>query len=514
MEKNILRSRVGEREDRSVIRFLSSIEDDRAIFDDDVVGTEVHDLMLYACGILSFDELRAILGALEKVRREGNSLLADAGSLPYEDVHPVVEARVIKLIGLDIGGKLHSARSRNDQVNVDARLKVRRDLLELLGGLDRLAAALLSRAGELSSLPAPLYTHLQPAQTGVFGHYFLHYCAGVLRSVERLQEAFRRVNQNPLGACAVGGTSFPIDRRVTTVLLGFDSSLRNSLDAVSARDCFLEVLADLAILAADLSRLAEDLILFSSHEFGFVELSDDYSSTSSALPQKKNPDTLELVKGKAGEFAGKFVQVFSTVKGTPSGYVRDFQEVKPPLFSALESMKLLVSVTRGAVLSLKVVPSRMEVTLRGGKLNALDIAEFLVQEHGLSFRQAHECVGNLIGANPAAPLEEVLTSGAIEEFVARQYHKEVSVDQEALSRHFDPLYCLNRRKSAGSPNPSDVAEQVEAFSSWRAHLRKRTSELVDKLKAAEKLRGELVDAALAGDEPLLLDKLEKSMNRA
>ncbi|MHA1734149.1 MAG: argininosuccinate lyase [Promethearchaeota archaeon] len=499
MKKNLLRSRLGEKLEESVIEFLSSLNEDREIFDEDILGTEVHNIMLYRVGVITFEELGAILSSLERIRNDRDSILENLNWTSFEDIHPVIENAVIEEIGIEIGGKLHSGRSRNDQVNMDMRLKARHLILDLLANLILFSETLLSLAEKYKSVPAPLYTHLQPAQIGVFGHYLLYYFSQNQRTIDRLLETIKRVNQNPLGACAVGGTSFPIDRELTTRLLNFDSMVENSLDAVSSRDVFVEILANLSILSTDLSRIAEDLIIFSSQEFGFVELDDSFSSVSSVMPQKKNPDPVEIIRGRSGDLIGRLMGVLTTVKGTPSGYVRDFQVIKPALFDALHSAISQVEVINGVFSTLKLREKSMERGVKGGKLNALDIAEFLVKDVGLSFREAHMCVGSLIRDGQDGEISAVLSKSRLEAEISRVTGKVVELPGKELDKFFSLEHCLDERISRGSPNLAEISRQISLFTSLLDDRKALVREMKIRLSESNARLEKTVSLAISGD---------------
>ncbi|MDQ4056019.1 MAG: argininosuccinate lyase, partial [Thermoproteota archaeon] len=312
------------------LKFLSSIDIDQGILNYDIIGSEAHSMMLYDIGILSMPELKKILRALEDIKKNPSQLKIDS----FEDIHESLEAFVIKQAGIDAGGKMHTGRSRNDQVILDIRMKVRDDINNICLAIIDLIDSLLEKATENKESVMPMYTHLQQAQIGTFSHYLLSYSDALFRDMDRLYITYGRNNQSPLGACAIGGSTINIDRRTTAVFLGFDGLIRNSVDATSSRDALIEYTSGISIFMTTLSRLAEDFILWSTTEFGYLEISDEYSSTSSAMPQKKNPDPLELVRAKASSVLGNLVSILSIVKALPSGYSRDLQELKPHLWRA------------------------------------------------------------------------------------------------------------------------------------------------------------------------------------
>ncbi|HDJ04413.1 MAG TPA: argininosuccinate lyase, partial [Candidatus Bathyarchaeota archaeon] len=338
MGKGIYRARLGKAPNKKIVKFLSSIEDDYRIFEADIEGTEAHNIMLYEQQVLSRRDLVRILSSLEKLKREYESGKVKIKP-EYEDVHEFIETYVIRDVGIEAGGKLHTGRSRNDQVALDIRMVLRWALIEVGEGILHLTYSLLKKAEEHKETLMPLYTHTQHAQVGTLGHYLLAYVDILLRDLERLDSCYRRVNLSPLGAGPIGGTSIPIDRMRTASLLGFDGVVENTIDAVSSKDVEIESLSILANLMSTLSRIAEDLILWSSSEFSFIELADEYSSTSSIMPQKKNPCTLELVRGRTGRVFGALNGVLNIVKGLTTGYNRDLQEVKHHLWAGIDAVK-------------------------------------------------------------------------------------------------------------------------------------------------------------------------------
>ncbi|MCK4383995.1 MAG: argininosuccinate lyase, partial [Candidatus Lokiarchaeota archaeon] len=289
MGKNLYRAGLDTPLNNNALKFLSSLKEDFWIFEEDIVGTQVHDIMLFEQKILNEIEIRKILVALENIKKkiQNNQIELDGS---FEDIHPFIEKRVIDGIGIEIGGKIHTGRSRNDQISVDLRLKIRKELNSISEELFALVEILLNISKKNINSYLPLYTHLQGGQLGVFSHYINNYIAQILRSLERIEEIYNRVNKNPLGACAIGGTSININRFRTSELLGFDGIAYNSIDAISSRDYIYETLMGLSLLAIQFSRIAEDLIIWSTKEFDFIEIADEYCSVSSVMPQKKNPD--------------------------------------------------------------------------------------------------------------------------------------------------------------------------------------------------------------------------------
>jgi len=458
---SLFRSRLSKEFDDRTARFHTSVVEDLRIFEEDITGTEAHDIMLHERGIIPLKELKKILSALEEIRGEWRAGELTIGP-EYEDVHEYVEGRVIEKIGIEAGGMIHTGRSRNDQVVVDMRLRVREELLELAGGLLDLVEALVSRAEENVETMMVLYTHGQHAQIGTFAHYLLSYADALIRDLQRIIECYGRVNMNPLGAGPVGGTSIAVDRGRTAELLGFDGIVENSIDATSGRDWAVETAAVLAVLMGNLSRAATDLLEWSAVEYGYVELADEYASSSSIMPQKKNPSTLELVRGKTGEAYGALAELMTMVKGVPSGYYQDLQMTKPPLWKTLDAARTSLEVMRGIVSTLGVKGQNMMRRVEGSLTMAVELAETLVTEAGLSFREAYRVTAALVNRTleRGATLKD-LKPRDIRETARKLFGKEVEVTQGLIDEATDPRASLMRRRSLGSPNPVEVRRMIE-----------------------------------------------------
>jgi argininosuccinate lyase len=386
--------RFQEKTAAAVEDFTSSLHFDRRLYRQDIAGSMAHARMLAKQGILAETEAAAIVQGLEEIRRE-----IDAGEFVFdpalEDIHMAIEARLTEKIG-EVGRKLHTARSRNDQVALDVRLYLTEEVEGLFADLSELRRAGARLARLYFGVIMPGYTHLQRAQPVLFPHHLLAYDEMWRRDQARLTESLSRLKVSPLGAAALAGTTFPIDPRFTAEQLGFPEVFRNSLDAVSDRDFILEFLSQAAIIMVHLSRLSEELILWSSSEFGFVEISDAYATGSSIMPQKKNPDVAELIRGKTGRVVGHLMGLLMTVKGLPLAYNRDLQEDKEPLFDAVDTVRASVQLMAGMLAALKLRPERLAAALHGGYLTATDLADYLVNQ-GVPFRTAHEQVGRLVG---------------------------------------------------------------------------------------------------------------------
>ncbi len=379
--------------EKAVEEFTSSLHFDRRLYRHDIRGSMAHARMLAKQGILSAAEAEAIIQGLGEIQQE-----IEEGRFAFdpalEDIHMAVEARLTAKIG-EVGRKLHTARSRNDQVALDVRLYLAEEVEALIEGLSDLRRAGARLARQYFHVLMPGYTHLQRAQPVLFAHHLLAYDEMWRRDQMRLRESLARIRVSPLGAAALAGTTFPIDPHDTAQQVGFPKVFRNSLDAVSDRDFILEFLAQAAIIMVHLSRLSEELILWASAEFGFVALPDAYATGSSIMPQKKNPDVAELIRGKCGRVTGHLMSLLMTVKGLPLAYNRDLQEDKEPLFDAVDTVKASVSLMTGMLGALTLREDRIAQALRGGYLSATDLADYLVQQ-GVPFRTAHEQVGRLV----------------------------------------------------------------------------------------------------------------------
>jgi len=379
--------------DEQVKRFTASVAFDQRLAKYDIEGSLAHARMLAAAGILPRRDLAAIERGLARVRREIEAGTFD-WSLDAEDVHLNIERRLTALVG-DAGKRLHTARSRNDQVVTDLRLWLRDEIDQIVKRIVALERALLEQARRHAGLIMPGFTHLQVAQPVTFGHHLLAYVEMLERDRERLTQARSRVNRMPLGAAALAGTSFKIDRKRVAKDLGFEALAENSLDAVSDRDFAIEFCACAALVMVHLSRLSEELVLWTSPRFGFVRLPDRYCTGSSIMPQKKNPDVAELVRGKSARVIGATVALMTLMKGQPLAYNKDNQEDKEPLFDAVDTVKDSLAVFAGMVAGMEPVPSAMRAAVLEGHATATDLADYLVRK-GIPFRDAHEAVARAV----------------------------------------------------------------------------------------------------------------------
>ena len=431
----------------------ASIGFDKGLYDQDISGSLAHVRMLGASGILSVDEVEAICTGLENVREEivsGNfDFRAD-----LEDIHMNVEARLVEMIG-ETAGRLHTARSRNDQVATDFKLWVRDAIDAADDSLRAVQEMLIDQADAHADWVMPGFTHLQAAQPVTVGHHLLAYVEMFGRDRSRFEDARRRLNESPLGAGALAGTSFPIDREATAKTLGFDRPTANSLDTVSDRDFVLEFLAVAAICAGHLSRLGEELVIWSSAQFRFVQLSDSFSTGSSMMPQKRNPDAAELVRGKTGRIMGAFVTLTTVMKGLPLAYSKDMQEDKEPVFDAAETLMLCLAAAAGMMANVTFDRDRLAAAAGDGYTTATDLADWLVREADVPFREAHHIAGQIVALaeNRSCGLESL----SLEDLT--------SVDGRITDDIFNVLGVDNSvrsRTSYGGTAPENVRAQIAA----------------------------------------------------
>ena len=451
--------------------FLSSLADDERIFAADLAVDRAHVVMLVEQDIVEADTAGEILAALDDIEAGGHGALPDG-----EDVHEAIESAVIDRVGPD-GGKMHTARSRNDEVAACIRYRLREDVLELLGTLAGAREQLLDVARAETETVMPGYTHLQPAQPTTVAHWILSYEQALQRDTARLLDAYERINRNPLGAAAFAGTPFDVDRERTAELLGFDSVAENSMDASATRDFLVETTGAVAGLATTLSQLAEDVIVMASK--GHVELDDDYASTSSIMPQKKNPDTLELVRGRTGDATAGLNGLLTNLKGQPRAYNRDLQRAGRHAWDAIDSVTESVAVAAGAVATADWPADTLEVAATDGFATATGVADLLAMA-GVPFRTAHEVVAEAaagLGPEEDAPDYEALSAVA-EDVLGEPLS--TYIDREALSAALDPAESVAMRDSRGGPAPDAVAEQVSVA---EGGLAADSEALTDRLQA-------------------------------
>ena len=388
-------------EDSFMDKFNSSFNIDQRLWEQDIKGSIAHVSMLSKCHILSSDEAEKIIKALEQIHSEilDGTLLLEG---EFEDIHSFLEYQVTQKAGA-VGKKMHTARSRNDQVALDMKLYVKLSGQEVIKSLKKLISAIEKKSNE-SSFPMPGYTHLQRAQIVTFKYHLMAYYEMLIRDMKRIENALSIMDTCPLGSCALAGTTYPIDREFTAAMLEFEAVQKNTMDSVSDRDYIIEMISAFSIIMMHLSRLSEEFIIFSTKEFDFIALSDAYSTGSSIMPQKKNPDSLELVRGKTGRLYGNLMGILTTMKALPLTYNKDMQEDKQYYFESLDTVIDCITIIEGVVSTLTVKSENMEKATKGGFLNATELADYLVKQ-GIAFRDAHSIVGQVVKHCEAKAME-------------------------------------------------------------------------------------------------------------
>ncbi len=435
--------------DQLVYNFNASISFDQKFYQQDIRGSKAHVTMLAKQGILTEEEKEKILAGLDGILEDVKEGKLEITS-QYEDIHSFVEANLIDRIG-DAGKKLHTGRSRNDQVALDMKLYIRDEIAEIDEELKHLLEALLKIMEENVHTYMPGFTHLQKAQPVTLAHHIGAYFEMFRRDRGRLFDIKKRMNTCPLGAGALAGTTYPLDRAYTAQLLGFDEATRNSMDSVSDRDYIIELLSALSTVMMHLSRFSEEIILWNSNEYGFVEIDDAYSTGSSIMPQKKNPDIAELVRGKTGRVYGALMSILTTMKGIPLAYNKDMQEDKELTFDAIDTVKGCLALFTGMVSSMQFRKENMEKSAKNGFTNATDAADYLVN-HGVPFRDAHGIVGQLV----LLCIEKEIS---LDELPLEEYQRISPVFQEDIYQAISMRTCVEKRETYGAPGP-DVMKQV------------------------------------------------------
>ena len=447
--------------DAFVNDFNSSIRFDQRMYQEDIQGSLAHAKMLGDTGVISQVDAKAIEQGLMELQAD-----IEAGKVEFsvdaEDIHMNIETLLTQRIG-DAGKRLHTGRSRNDQVAVDLRLYLRREIGEIKTMILDFIQVLVNQARQHQQTVMPGYTHLQRAQPITFAQHLLAYGSMLSRDVTRLDDCKKRMNLCPLGSGALAGTTYPIDRFETASLLGFDGPMSNSLDGVSDRDYVIELLSDLSILMMHLSRFAEEVILWCSWEFKFIELDDAYSTGSSIMPQKKNPDVAELVRGKTGRVYGSLISLLATMKSLPLAYNKDMQEDKEPVFDAVDTVKQCVPVFAAMIDTMKVLPQNMLAAAKRGFINATDCADYLTKK-GVPFRDAYKATGRLVYqcTCQSKTLEEL----ALEEFQA--VHPQFD---EGVYQAIDLQTCVSQRSSYGGPCLAETTRQIEELTAFLEEMR-------------------------------------------
>ena len=430
--------------------FNSSIRFDCRMYRQDIQGSMAHAAMLAAQNIITQNDADQLIDGLSKILED-----LDSGALAIdmecEDIHMFVEQVLTQRLG-DVGKKLHTARSRNDQVALDIRMYLRDEITEISALVKALIVAVTGKAEQYADAIMPGYTHLQRAQPITFGHHLMAYAMMLLRDVDRLTDCAKRMNMSPIGCCALAGTTYNTDRRFEAQKLGFDGICLNSLDGVSDRDFCAELMAALSILMVHLSRFSEEIILWSSWEFKFIELSDAYTTGSSIMPQKKNPDMAELVRGKAGRVFGDLMGLLTTLKGLPLAYNKDMQEDKESIFDAIDTVKMCLQVFAPMIATMTANTQNMKRAAQTGFINATDLADYLVKK-GLPFRSAYKISGQLVAL--------CIQKGTVLEELPLETYKEYSdLFDTDLYKDIDLVTCVEKRISEGGTSTASVKAQI------------------------------------------------------
>ena len=431
--------------------FNSSIKFDHRMYKQDIKGSIAHSKMLSKQGIIKEEESKSIIEGL-------NGILEDIenGKLEFdpnaEDIHMFIEAELTKRIG-DNGKKLHTARSRNDQVALDIRMYLKEEVKELKEKLKKLILTFINKAEENTHTIMPGYTHMQRAQPITFAHHLMAYVQMFLRDLERLNETYKRINVCPIGSCALAGTTYPLDREFEAKELGFSKITNNSLDGVSDRDFIIELLSVISIIMMHLSRISEEIILWCSWEFKFIELDDSFSTGSSIMPQKKNPDITELIRGKTGRVYGDLNTMLTVMKGTPLAYNKDMQEDKEAIFDALDTVNLCITTLDPLVETMTVKKENMRKAAAEGFINATDCADYLTVK-GVPFRDAYKIVGNLVKYC-------IDNNTTLEKLHINVYKKFSDVFEDDIYDAIDLINCVNKRNVPGGPAAEQVMKEIE-----------------------------------------------------
>ena len=439
--------------------FNSSIRFDSRMYRQDITGSMTHAAMLSYKGIISPADADTIIAGLEQILSD-----IDSGALPIdmecEDIHMFVEQVLTQRLG-DVGKKLHTARSRNDQVALDIRMYLRSEIDEITELVTQLIVAVTNKAETYKDAIMPGYTHLQRAQPITFGHHLMAYAMMLLRDLDRLADCRKRMNMSPIGCCALAGTTYDTDRNFEAERLGFDGICLNSLDGVSDRDFCAELISALSILMMHLSRFSEEIILWSSWEFKFIELSDAFTTGSSIMPQKKNPDMAELVRGKTGRVYGDLMGILTTLKGLPLAYNKDMQEDKEGVFDAVDTVKMCLQVFAPMIDTLTANTANMKLAAQKGFINATDLADYLVKK-GLPFRSAYKISGSLVAYC-------IANSTVLEDLPLETYKGYSELFDTDLYEAIDLMVCVEKRISQGGTSVSSVEQQIKYVREMIAH---------------------------------------------
>ena len=490
MASSLYRGRLGISMETDTLSYLSSLEEDVWIVKEDLLGSISHVLMLAEKNIINKEDAKKILSALLELWKNFPPILQTKEK--YEDIHEYIENFVVSHAGI-VGKRMHIGRSRNDQVALDLRLKVRKELVEVMRLSLEFMGSLLKLAEKYEHQIFPFYTHLQQAQLGLLSHYFLSYFDAFVRDFERLKFSFRITNFSPLGASAIAGTRIPLDRLYISKLLGFDGLIENSLDAVSSRDYMLDVLNSLNSLMLNISRMSEDIVIWSTMEFGFLEIGDEYSSVSSVMPQKKNPCVFEIARARCSKVISSYLYFTSILKGLPSGYNRDLQETKIPLINAFLATKNTLQILSKAVSSLKINEKNILKHLESGYIFAVDLAEILVEKFNIPFRDAHRIVGRLVHYCIANELKLTeIPENIFKEISSSILGKPIELPSEFKAFSTNPVEVLKKRGVVGSPSPKEISRML---SERKERLKKLEEEVYILSESLEKIEENVIENA-------------------
>lgn len=477
--------RFGESMDSDAAEYTASIEDDFPLFEPVVEINMAHVHMLRQKDIIDGDSADEILEALLDLHEEGFETLDLRPEL--EDIHMVVEEYLIDEVGEEVGGKLHTAKSRNDQVAAAVRMVLREEILDMQEMTANLVDNLVELARDNTDTVMPGYTHLQVAEPTTFAHYLSAYGEIFLRDLDRLESSYEKTDLCPLGACAFAGTSFPIDRDLTGDLLGFGGILENTMDAVGSRDFALQVMSTLAITMSGISRLAEEIVLWSSAEFDMVEVPDEFSSTSSVMPQKKNPVVAEIGRAKSGRALGDLIGGLAIMKNLPQAYSLDLQDLTPLLWDSVGQTKSSLNAMGKLVAGLEPNPESMEENAQKGLAAMTEIANTIVRESGVPFRKAHEIVGKLAaGATEEDKTLNEISFEDLQEASEEITGSEIDVSEDSFDEALDLSKCVERRKVVGGPSPESVEEELSGLEDRVKGYRERIKERRESLSESKK----------------------------
>ncbi|MBU4534504.1 MAG: argininosuccinate lyase [Euryarchaeota archaeon] len=456
---NLRSGRLGKKMSAKTAEFTSSLEFDRYIFQADIECNRAHTTMLSQQKIIDPLIADKIIKSLEKLKKEGIEALNLDHSV--EDIHMAVENYVTGEVGEE-AGFMHTAKSRNDQVATDLRIVLKEKLNEIQGFILEFIEGILELAAEHQETVMIGYTHLQHAQPTTFAHHLMAYAHSLKRDYERLKDAYKRVNLNPLGSAAMTTTSFPIDRDITTDLLGFSAYMENSMDAVSSRDFIAETVFSLSLLVTTLSKICEEMVLWSTYEFGIIEIADEFSSTSSIMPQKKNPDVAEIARGKSGILYGELVTILTILKALPYNYNRDLQEITPHLWNGVKHSQEILDMVANMLLSVEVNKERCLELAGANFATATDLADIMVREKKMPFRTAHKIVGRMVTEAINQQLKPDQISGEfLDKISADITGDKLNLDEDLIKKSLDPLENVKMRTVPGGPSPVMVQKAID-----------------------------------------------------